>query len=283
MKFCRVGPIGNEIDGVIDDDGQVRVLGASQRVAGQGGGSFDLPELLRRGRDALAGGEKVDPEGLRFGPPVHPGKIVCVGLNYADHAAEGGQDVPAEPILFMKAPDTVVGAADDVVLPRGGEKTDWEVELGVVIGAEAAYLDDASAALDHVAGYMLCNDISERHFQLERGGQWDKGKNCPTFCPMGPWLVTTDELPDPQAIRLGVDVNERTYQNSSTAEMIYPVGRLVHEISQFMTLYPGDVVMTGTPAGVGFGQHPPVYLRPGDRMRVWADGLGEHDSMVVSG
>jgi 2-keto-4-pentenoate hydratase/2-oxohepta-3-ene-1,7-dioic acid hydratase in catechol pathway len=218
---------------------------------------------------------------VRLAPPLVPGKIVCVGLNYADHAAEGGQEAPPEPILFLKVPDTVVGAHDDVVLPRGSEKTDWEVELGVVIGTTAAYLDSAEQALDHVAGYVLANDVSERHFQLELGGQWDKGKNCPTFCPLGPWIRTADEVPDPQAIRLGLEVNGVPLQDSSTAEMIFGVAHLVHYVSRFMTLHPGDVISTGTPAGVGAGQRPPRFLRAGDTMRAWADGLGEQRNRLV--
>ncbi len=240
-------------------------------------------DVRQRGAAALESGERVALRGIRVGAPLRPGKIVCVGLNYADHAAEGGQQAPEEPILFMKAPDTVVGPHDDVVIPRGGTKTDWEVELGVVIGRQASALADKTTALDYVAGYVLCNDVSERAFQLERGGQWDKGKNCATFCPMGPWFVTADEIPDPQSVALGLDVNGTAYQNSSTRQMIFPVAHLVWYISQFMTLYPGDVISTGTPAGVGAGQKPPVFLHAGDVMRVWASGLGEQQSHLISG
>ncbi|MFG1905461.1 fumarylacetoacetate hydrolase family protein [Kribbella sp. NPDC048928] len=269
MKLLRIHTSDGLRDAVLNDDGRVQPLAGPAEPFGAG-------------RERTPDGAALDLDAVRIAPPLDPGKIVCVGLNYADHAAEGGQQAPAEPILFMKAPDTVVGAYDDVVIPRGGEKTDWEVELGVVIGRTAAYLDDEAAALDHVAGYVLVNDVSERHFQLELGGQWDKGKNAATFCPLGPWVLTADEVPDPQAIKLGLDVNGDVLQDSSTAEMIFGVGHLVHYISQFMTLYPGDVISTGTPAGVGAGQKPPRYLRPGDVLRVWADGLGEQRNKVVA-
>jgi 2-keto-4-pentenoate hydratase/2-oxohepta-3-ene-1,7-dioic acid hydratase in catechol pathway len=247
---------------------------------------FDLGRLRERAEAALADADAQAAatafEDVRLAAPLRPGKIVCVGLNYADHAAEGGQQAPAEPILFLKTPDTVVGARDDIVIPRGSSKTDWEVELGVVIGGTAAYLSTAAEALEIVAGYVLVNDVSERHFQLERGGQWDKGKNSATFCPLGPWIQTADEVPDPQAIRLGLDVNGVVLQDSSTAEMIFGVAYLVQYISQFMTLYPGDVISTGTPAGVGAGQKPPQYLREGDVLRAWAAGLGEQHSRLVA-
>jgi 2-keto-4-pentenoate hydratase/2-oxohepta-3-ene-1,7-dioic acid hydratase in catechol pathway len=261
-------------DAVLTEDGRVATLEGEVEAA------YDVDRLRER-----AAGADVETatafEDARLASPLSPGKIVCVGLNYADHAAEGGQDAPAEPILFMKAPDTVVSAHDDVVIPRGSEKTDWEVELGVVIGRTAAYLESEAEALDYVAGYVLVNDVSERHFQLERGGQWDKGKNAPTFCPIGPWVLTADEVPDPQAIKLGLDVNGDVLQDSSTAQMIFSVAHLVHYISQFMTLYPGDVISTGTPAGVGAGQKPPRFLRAGDVLRVWADGLGEQHTRLA--
>ncbi|GAA1597063.1 fumarylacetoacetate hydrolase family protein [Kribbella hippodromi] len=265
MRLLRIHTDDGLRDAVLTDDGRVATLpGAAE--------PFDPVRWRARASEAEAA---VDFDSVRIAPPLSPGKIVCVGLNYADHAAEGGQQAPAEPILFLKAPDTVVGAYDDVVIPRGGEKTDWEVELGVVIGRTAAYLADEAEAHEHIAGYVLVNDVSERHFQLERGGQWDKGKNAATFCPLGPWILTADEVPDPQAIKLGLDVNGAVLQDSSTAEMIFGVAHLVHYISQFMTLYPGDVISTGTPAGVGAGQKPPRYLRAGDVMRSWAEGLGE--------
>ncbi|MFW6599433.1 fumarylacetoacetate hydrolase family protein [Propionibacteriaceae bacterium Y2011] len=277
MRFVRLGPVGQERDAVLVDDRHAAWLPPSGV-----GDAFDLDDLRSRGALALESERSVPLADHRIGAPLRPGKIICVGLNYADHAAEGGQEAPTEPILFLKVPDTVVGPHDPVVIPRGGDKTDWEVELGVVIGRRCAYLADEAEAMAHVAGYVLCNDVSERHFQLERGGQWDKGKNCATFCPMGPWFLTADEVPDPQRIRLGLAVDDHTYQDSSTAEMIFGVARLVHEISQFMTLYPGDVISTGTPAGVGAGQQPPRYLAAGQTMHVWADGLGRHASPVVT-
>ncbi|MEU8221278.1 fumarylacetoacetate hydrolase family protein [Kribbella sp. NPDC048915] len=273
MKLLRIHADDGLRDAVLADDGRVVTLpGASE--------AFD-PDRWRE-RAAAATDEPVPFESVRLAAPLDPGKIVCVGLNYADHAAEGGHEAPAEPILFLKAPDTVVGAHDDIVIPRGGEKTDWEVELGVVIGRTAAYVADQAEALEHVAGYVLVNDVSERHFQLERGGQWDKGKNAATFCPLGPWIRTADEVPDPQQLELGLDVNGEPLQDSSTAEMIFGVAHLVHYISQFMTLYPGDVISTGTPSGVGAGQKPPRYLREGDVLRVWADGLGEQRNRLVA-
>ena len=272
MRFLRVHTDEGLRDAVLTEDGKVATLPGESEP-------FDPARLRERGATALGGvafGE------VRLAAPLSPGKIVCVGLNYADHAAEGGQDAPPEPILFMKAPDTVVGAHDDVIIPRRSEKTDWEVELGVVIGRTASYLETDEEALEHVAGYVLVNDVSERHFQLERGGQWDKGKNAPTFCPIGPWILTADEVADPQAIKLGLNVNGDVLQDSSTAEMIFGVAYLVRYISQFMTLYPGDVISTGTPAGVGAGQKPPRYLKEGDVLRVWADGLGEQHTRLVS-
>jgi 2-keto-4-pentenoate hydratase/2-oxohepta-3-ene-1,7-dioic acid hydratase in catechol pathway len=273
VRLLRIHADDGLRDAVLADDGRVVTLpGASE--------AFD-PDRWRE-RAGAATDAPVEFGAVRLAAPLSPGKIVCVGLNYADHAAEGGQQAPAEPILFLKAPDTVVGAYDDVVIPRGGEKTDWEVELGVVIGRTAAYIEDEATALDHVAGYVLVNDVSERHFQLERGGQWDKGKNSATFCPLGPWILTADEVLDPQQLKLGLDVNGEPLQDSSTAEMIFGVAHLVHYISQFMTLYPGDVISTGTPAGVGAGQKPPRYLREGDVLRVWADGLGEQHNKLVA-
>lgn len=266
MRFVRLGDPGREREAVLLDD---------EYAAWLPPGEGDL-----RSRAAYAS-ERVQLAGCRFGPPLRPGKIVCVGLNYADHAAEGGQPAPDEPILFMKAPDTVVGAHDDVVIPVGGQKTDWEVELGIVIGRRATNLPSEEIAAEHIAGYVLCNDVSERHFQLERGGQWDKGKNCATFFPLGPWFVTADEIAEPQDIALGLDVNGTAYQKSNTAQMIFSVTHLVWYISQFMTLYPGDVISSGTPAGVGAGQRPPVFLHRGDVMRAWAAGLGEQRSRLV--
>jgi 2-keto-4-pentenoate hydratase/2-oxohepta-3-ene-1,7-dioic acid hydratase in catechol pathway len=218
---------------------------------------------------------------VRYAPVVADiGKLICVGLNYSDHAAESGMAVPAEPVLFTMATSAIIGCNDAVVLPRGSVKSDWEVELGVVIGKRARYVDEANA-LDYVAGYCVVNDLSEREYQLERGGQWDKGKGCDTFGPVGPWLVTTDEVPDPQNLDMWLEVNGKRYQTGNTRTMVFTVAHLVSYISRFMTLQPGDVISTGTPPGVGLGQKPdPVYLEPGDRMRLGIEGLGEQAQTV---
>lgn len=215
-------------------------------------------------------------------PIARPGKVVCIGLNYRDHAAETGAELPAEPVVFMKDPDTVVGPFDDVLIPRGSVKTDWEVELGVVIGQEARYLDSVEEAAACIAGYVLSHDVSEREFQLERGGQWDKGKSCETFNPCGPWFVPADEVADPQALRLWLKVNGETMQDGSSADMVFPVHEVVRYLSHFMVLRPGDLVNTGTPAGVGLGQRPPRYLRAGDVVELGIDGLGTARQRMVS-
>jgi 2-keto-4-pentenoate hydratase/2-oxohepta-3-ene-1,7-dioic acid hydratase in catechol pathway len=218
----------------------------------------------------------------RFGPPISGvGKIVCIGLNYSDHAAETGQTAPAEPIIFLKSPDTLVGATDQVVIPRQSVKTDWEVELAVIIGREARYLDSAAQAREHIAGYAVSNDISEREFQLERGGQWDKGKNCETFNPLGPWMLTGDEVAEPQQLGLSLSVNGRVRQQSSTAKMIFGVDHLVWYLSQFMVLRPGDVIDTGTPPGVAMGIQGQPYLRAGDVVQAETDGLGAQRLVCV--
>jgi 2-keto-4-pentenoate hydratase/2-oxohepta-3-ene-1,7-dioic acid hydratase in catechol pathway len=229
------------------------------------------PSMLRR----------VD-ENVRLGPCVAGvGKFICIGLNYSDHAAESGMAVPVEPILFMKATSAICGPNDGILIPRGSRKTDWEVELGVVIGAPARYVSEAEA-LSHVAGYCVVNDLSERAFQLEGTGQWVKGKSADTFGPIGPWLVTTDEVPDPQNLELWLEVDGRTYQRSTTRHMIFSDARVVSFISRFMSLHPGDIISTGTPPGIGMGQKPePIYLRPGNRVRLGIDGLGEQNQRVV--
>ncbi|WP_460524227.1 fumarylacetoacetate hydrolase family protein [Humibacter antri] len=278
MKFVRTGEPGREHPAVMVDDHTAIDLGDIE--------TSDIGSLLRRGADTIKAHRmasqepgverrKVHLDTVRLGAPLMPGKIVCVGLNYADHAREGGNPLPTEPILFLKATDTVVGPHDAVMIPRGSRKTDWEVELGIVIGRETAYATDPEEARSAIAGYVLCNDVSERHFQLELGSQWDKGKNCATFFPMGPYFVTADEVADPQSIPLGLDVNGIAFQNSSTSNMIFGVVELVLSISRFMTLHPGDVISTGTPAGVGAGQRPQRFLHDGDVMRAWAQGLGE--------
>ncbi|AUH42822.1 fumarylacetoacetate hydrolase family protein [Streptomyces sp. CMB-StM0423] len=276
MKLLRVGPPGSERPALLDDGGALRDL--SGVVSDVDGALLSDDAALARVRDAAAAGDLpvLDAEGLRTGPPVaRIGKIVCIGLNYHDHATETGAAIPAEPILFMKAPDTVVGPEDTVLVPRGSEKTDWEVELAVVIGRTARYLESDADALAAVAGYAVAHDVSEREFQLERGGQWDKGKNCETFNPLGPWLVTADEVPDPQALGLRLWVNGEKRQDGTTADQIFPVAHVVRYLSQFMTLYPGDVINTGTPAGVALGMaEPKPYLRAGDVVELEVDGLG---------
>ncbi len=234
---------------------------------------------LQRVADAVGAAARslpvIDLTGQRVGPPLAGiGKIVCVGLNYREHAAEAGLPVPAEPVLFMKAPYTVVGPYDEVLIPPRSRKTDYEVELAVVIGRTARYLDDDDDGLDYVAGYAVSNDVSEREFQLERGGQWDKGKNCETFNPLGPWLVTKDEVPDPQQLGLSLSVNGEIRQSSSTADMIFDVAHIVRYVSQFMVLLPGDVINTGTPPGVGAGFEPPRFLDSADTVELGIDGLG---------
>jgi 2-keto-4-pentenoate hydratase/2-oxohepta-3-ene-1,7-dioic acid hydratase in catechol pathway len=273
MKLLRYGPAGAEKPGILDSRGHLRDLSAHiDDIAGV--------VLTPEGLDHL---RSINPESLpvvtgspRIGACVgRIGKFICVGLNYADHAAESGLAVPPEPVLFMKATSAVCGPNDDVILPKGSLKTDWEVELGVVIGREARYVDEAQAMV-HVAGYCVINDVSERAFQIERAGQWVKGKSADTFGPTGPWLVTADEVPDPQALQMWLEVDGHRYQNGSTRTMVYGVRHLVSYISQFMSLQPGDVISTGTPPGVGMGQKPaPVYLRPGQVMTLGIDGLGE--------
>jgi 2-keto-4-pentenoate hydratase/2-oxohepta-3-ene-1,7-dioic acid hydratase in catechol pathway len=278
MKLLRHGPKGHEQPAMLDAQGQVRDLS---------GVITDLrADMLTP--EGLAPLRAIDPATLplvakpgRMAPPWSGmGKFVCVGLNYADHAAESGLAVPAEPVLFTKHTSTVIGCNDAVVLPQGSVKTDWEVELGVVIGRTARYVSEADA-LGHVAGYCVVNDISEREYQIERGGTWDKGKGCDTFGPIGPWLVTTDEVADPQQLAMWLEVNGRRFQNGSTRTMVFGVAHLVSYISRFMTLYPGDLITTGTPPGVGMGHKPqPVFLRAGDKMRLGIDGLGEQSQTV---
>ncbi len=276
MKLLRVGPVGAERPALLDEEGVLRDL--SSLVTDVDGALLGDSPALDRIRGAAAAGvlPRLDPAGLRTGPPVaRIGKIVCIGLNYHDHARETGAAVPAEPIVFMKAPDTVVGPDDTVLVPRGSVKTDWEAELAVVIGRTARYLETDDEARAAVAGYTIAHDVSEREFQIERGGQWDKGKNCETFNPLGPWLVTADEVPDPQALGVRLWVNGTLRQDGTTAEQIFPVAEVVRYVSRFMTLYPGDVINTGTPAGVAMGcPEPKPYLRAGDVVELEIDGLG---------
>lgn len=278
MKLLRHGAKGHEQPAIVDANGQIRDLSGIVK-------DIDAATLGRAGLAAL---RDVDLSSLplvanpgRIAPPwTGIGKFICVGLNYADHAAESGMPVPPEPVLFMKATSAVIGPNDAVVLPQESKKSDWEVELGVVIGTAARYVSEADA-LQYVAGYCVVNDLSEREYQLERGGTWDKGKGCDTFGPIGPWLVTADEVPDPQQLSLWLEVNGRRVQDGSTSTMVFGVAQLVSYISRFMTLYPGDIISTGTPPGVGMGQKPAaVYLQPGDTMRLGIAGLGEQSQTV---
>jgi 2-keto-4-pentenoate hydratase/2-oxohepta-3-ene-1,7-dioic acid hydratase in catechol pathway len=279
MKLLRYGPVGQEKPGLLDASGAIRDLSA--HVA-----DITPAELSAESLRRLA---SIDPESLprvegehRYGAPVTgTNKFLAIGLNYADHAAESGMPIPAEPIVFMKATSCIQGPNDEVMLPKGSVKSDWEVELGVVIGKTARYVEEADA-LDHVAGYVLVNDLSEREYQLERGGTWDKGKGCDTFGPIGPWLVTADEVGDPQNLGMWLDVNGKRMQTGNTRTMIFGVASLVAYLSRFMTLVPGDIITTGTPPGVGLGMKPePVYLKEGDTMRVSIEKLGEQQQTVV--
>ncbi|NVP55581.1 fumarylacetoacetate hydrolase family protein [Mycoplana rhizolycopersici] len=279
MKLVRYGKQGAEKPGLIDADGKVRDLSAVvSDIAGEALGKESLKRLKAIDPASLP----LAPEGERFGACVgRVGNFIAVGLNYADHAAESGMAVPPEPVLFNKAPSCVVGPDDTVLIPRGSEKTDWEVELAVVIGERASYVSEADA-LDYVAGYCICNDVSERAFQTERSGQWMKGKGCPTFGPLGPWLVTTDEI-DTADLAMKLSVNGEFVQDGSSSTMVFKVPFLVHYISQFMILEPGDVITTGTPPGVGMGMKPPRYLKAGDRMEVSITGLGVQRQTVAQG
>ncbi|MET3448817.1 ureidoglycolate lyase [Ralstonia sp. 1138] len=282
MKLLRYGPKGQEKPGLLDAQGQVRDLsGVIDDIAG----AALLPESLARLRtldiSRLPIVDGTPQAGLRLGACVgNVGKFICIGLNYSDHAAETGAEVPAEPVVFGKWTSAICGPNDDVEIPRGSVKTDWEVELGVVIGKGGRYISEADA-LAHVAGYCVINDVSEREYQLERGGTWDKGKGCDTFGPIGPWLVTADEVPNPQALHLWLEVDGHRYQNGSTSTMVFGVAHLVSYLSRFMSLQPGDVISTGTPPGVGLGQKPPVYLRAGQTMRLGIEGLGEQHQRTV--
>lgn len=279
MKLLRYGESGSEKPGLLDSQGKIRDLSA---MVGDIAGDV----LCADGLAKLRG---IDPASLpevqgtpRLGPPVgQVGKFICVGLNYADHAAESGMAVPEQPVIFMKATTAICGPFDNVVIPRGSEKTDWEVELGVIIGDVARDVS-VEEAMQHVAGYTVVNDISERAFQLEQGGQWVKGKSCDTFGPIGPWLVTRDEVPEPQNLAMRLSVNDHQYQNGSTRTMVFGVATLVSYISRYMTLMPGDIISTGTPPGVGLGQKPPVYLKPGDVMELEIEGLGRQRQETIS-
>jgi 2-keto-4-pentenoate hydratase/2-oxohepta-3-ene-1,7-dioic acid hydratase in catechol pathway len=279
MKLLRYGAVGQEQPGVLDRDGKIRSLrGVVDDIAGAALSAASLAKL-----------RAIDPVSLplvegpvRIGPCVGRVKFMCIGLNYAEHAAETGAKVPDEPVLFMKATSAIVGPNDDLQIPRNSKKTDWEVELGLVIGDAAKYVDEAKA-LDHVAGYCVVHDVSEREFQLERSGTWDKGKGCDTFGPIGPWLVTKDEVADPQQLKLWLEVDGQRMQDGTTATMIFVVKKLVSYLSQFMTLHPGDMITTGTPSGVGMSRKPPQFLRPGQTVRLGVEGLGEQQQRTVAG
>ncbi len=281
MRLIRFGSPGNEKPGILDSSGVRRDLSARYedwntkffqnnglvQLAKIAGDAASLPAVFESARWAA--------------PVVRPGKVICIGLNYSDHAAESGMPIPAEPIVFMKAANTVVGPYDDIQIPRTSEKTDWEVELGVVIGREARYLASPEAAAHHIAGYCLSHDVSERAFQLERGGQWTKGKSCDTFNPLGPWLSTSDEIPAVDALPMKLSVNGEQRQQGTTAKMIFNVPMLVHYLSQFMTLEAGDLISTGTPPGVGLGMKPPQYLKAGDIVELEIEGLGRQKQRCI--
>ena len=279
MKLLRYGPPGGEKPGLLDASGTIRDLsGTIPDLAGEALSPAGLAKLAA-----------LDPASLpevpgkpRLGPPVAGMRnLVCIGLNYADHAAETGAPVPKEPIVFLKSLGALCGPNDDVIIPKGSVKTDWEVELAVIIGSRAKCVSE-DAAMDHVAGYAVCNDVSEREWQIERGGSWDKGKGCDTFGPLGPWLVTKDEVPDPQDLAMTLEVDGRKMQDGSTRTMIFGVRHLVSYVSHFITLHPGDVISTGTPPGVGLGMKPPVFLRAGQTMRLSIAGLGEQVQRTVA-
>jgi 2,4-didehydro-3-deoxy-L-rhamnonate hydrolase len=282
MKLLRYGPNGQEKPGLLDAQGRVRDLSAVlPDIAGVALTAEGLARLRGIDPASLPLVEGTPQQGLRLGPCVgQVGKFICIGLNYADHAAESGMAVPTEPVVFGKWTSAICGPDDDIEIPRGSTRTDWEVELGVVIGTGGRYIDEADA-MKHVAGYCVVNDVSEREYQLERGGQWDKGKGCDTFGPIGPWLVTADEVPDPQNLDLWLEVDGHRYQNGNTHTMVFGVKQLVSYLSRFMSLQPGDVISTGTPPGVGLGQKPPKYLVAGQTMRLGIQGLGEQRQRTV--
>lgn len=276
MRLLRYGAPGHERPGVLDNDGNIRALDkVVDDLDGRGLSSGVLASLNIDELPLVDGTQ-------RFGPCVASvGKFLCIGLNYADHAAESGMPVPAEPEVFAKATSAICGANDNVIQPRNSDKMDWEVELAVVIGKHASYVTE-DEALDHVAGYCVCNDLSERAFQLERGKQWDKGKGCDTFGPIGPWLVTPDEIADPLNLNMWLEVNGHRYQDGNTKTMVFGPAFIVSYLSHFMSLQPGDIISTGTPPGVGLGQKPPTYLKPGDVIELGIEGLGTQRQTVVT-
>jgi 2-keto-4-pentenoate hydratase/2-oxohepta-3-ene-1,7-dioic acid hydratase in catechol pathway len=279
MKLLRYGPAGQEKPGLLDRDGKMRDLSGMVRdIDGEALATASLDRLRRIDPTTLP----LVPGAPRLGACVaRVSKIVAIGLNYRAHAAETGAAIPKEPIFFMKATSCICGPDDDVIIPKGSQKTDWEVELGIVIGSVARYVT-VQDARKHIAGYCVVNDVSEREFQIERGGQWTKGKSADTFGPMGPWVVTADEVTDPGKLGLWTEVNGKRVQNSNTSDLIFGIDEIVSYVSQFMTLLPGDVIPTGTPSGVGLGMKPPQFLKPGDRMRLSVEGLGEQNQRLVA-
>ncbi|CAI8392700.1 MAG: Ureidoglycolate lyase [SAR116 cluster bacterium] len=278
MKLVRFGAAGDEKPGVIDEHGNLRDLSAYiEDITAQNLSDEKLSELSKINLNTLP----IMDKSTRLGACVSGvGKFICIGLNYADHAKEAGMEVPPEPVIFMKATSAICGPTDPILLPRGSVKTDWEVELAVVIGKKAKYVE-LEDAMSYVAGYAASNDISERTYQLEGSGHWTKGKSCDSFGPLGPYLVTKDEIPDPQNLSMWLSVNGQKMQDGSTSTMVYGVAFLVHYISQFMSLMPGDIISTGTPPGVGLGMTPPIYLKPGDIVTLGVEGLGEHNQTVI--
>ncbi|MCK4205068.1 fumarylacetoacetate hydrolase family protein [Brucella pituitosa] len=277
MKFLRYGETGQEKPGLLDADGNIRDLSA--HVSDLSGAALNPEALAKLGSLDVNTLPKVEGNPRLGSCVAGTGKFICIGLNYADHAAESGMAVPPEPVIFMKATSAIVGPNDDLLIPRGSEKTDWEVELGIVIGKTAKYVSEDDA-LDYVAGYCTLHDVSERAFQIERAGQWTKGKSCDTFGPTGPWLVTKDEVADPQDLKMWLTVNGETMQDGSTKTMVYGVRHLVSYLSQFMSLQPGDIISTGTPPGVGMGMKPPRYLKAGDVVELGIEGLGTQKQNV---
>ncbi|MFI4861149.1 MAG: fumarylacetoacetate hydrolase family protein [Phycisphaerales bacterium JB063] len=275
MKLIRVGEPGQETPGLLLDDGtRIDASAATDDYTPAFFAQRGLERLAAWSKSQADNAPRLDPQ-ARLGPPItRPGKLICIGLNYHDHARESGMQPPAEPVVFFKSTTAVCGPNDDLIIPRGGDKTDWEVELAVMVGRRASYVEEADA-MQHVAGYLLHNDYSERAFQLERAGQWVKGKSCDTFAPLGPYLATSDTVADPHNLRLWLKVNGRPMQDGTTADMIFGIPKLISHLSAFMTLEPGDIISTGTPAGVGLGLKPPVYLKPGDVVELGIDFLGQ--------
>jgi len=278
MKLLRYGPLGQENPGILDTDGNIRSL---KGIVSDINGSTLSAENLQRIQALDVDSLPIVDAGVRLGACVgNVGKFLCIGLNYADHAAESGMKIPDEPEVFTKATSAISGPNDDIIQPRNSDKLDWEIELAVVIGKHASYVSEEEAH-KYIAGYCVCNDVSERTFQLEKGSQWDKGKGCDTFGPIGPWLVTSDEVKDPNNLPMWLEVNGKTFQNGNSKTMVFKPEYIVSYLSQFMSLQPGDVISTGTPPGVGLGQNPPLYLQPGDKIKLGIEGLGTQEQIVV--